>query len=555
MNPPSVGGPARRCRSDQAGFSLLDVTVAVVVLLVILLPIASLLTSTTKVVYQSQFRQTAQILASSRIDQLRIVAAGSLTGPGNQCSSIAPATYSVYAAPFDGVACPGSSPQWPGTPQTTVNVGGVSYQIFIVGGWCALSNFELDERADRDGDRSRCARDRPTAHVLREREGRDAHWVTPADRGAVGAACRIGHVESQHAPVGLDDRRLPVPHGRCDVVVTRRQTVRRQRAASEAEAGTSLVELITAMGVLAVVMAMTVVIVTVVTKTSSTGSNQGAAADYAASDANAVDSFVRGAVSPYNAAQASQQTASSSGPCWGTTSPDPLATGPPPTAAWPAPPSAFQLEETGIIVAHDFDMEWCGYPPGASGSSAGAPHVYEAYIDKTTCSGVADGSCTLKIVDYGAGYQGQSEYDAMAPGLGTVVGSISNLWCDSFCRAGIACSSYLADASAPPQTGCSAPTVAYTTPPLFNYFGSAGVSATTSANGGNGSLNLDSPLLDLASASDDLSLSLVRAVIFSVTVLSQPNLPVSTTSPRRPPGVSVSDQIYLPALGQTNSGS
>jgi Tfp pilus assembly protein PilV len=119
---PSVSGPFG-LRTSDAGFTLLDVVVAITVLMVVLLPIAYLLSTTSKVGASNQNRLTAQSVAASWLDQERALAQQSSSSPPSNISG-----------PVGSV----SSPQWPSTP-VTETVGTITYQIYVAGGWCAYS--------------------------------------------------------------------------------------------------------------------------------------------------------------------------------------------------------------------------------------------------------------------------------------------------------------------------------------------------------------------------------------------------------------------------------
>ncbi len=114
---------ALRSRSrDEEGFALLDVAVAILVLMVVLLPVAYLLSTTSKIQGSNQNRLTAQSLAASWLQQ-ELTAA-------QQSQSSAPS-----------VSTPGGStanPTWPSASGTEI-VGTITYDIYLTGGWCAYS--------------------------------------------------------------------------------------------------------------------------------------------------------------------------------------------------------------------------------------------------------------------------------------------------------------------------------------------------------------------------------------------------------------------------------
>lgn len=128
------GGDGWRGR-DEAGVSMLDAVLASAVVLMILVPMVSVMSSSAGVVASSGHRLTAQGIASGWIQQELATASSSGTGPGTVC------TAGTYAnAGWTDVSCPGApSVSWPSTPTTTETVDAVTYDITVVGGWCALS--------------------------------------------------------------------------------------------------------------------------------------------------------------------------------------------------------------------------------------------------------------------------------------------------------------------------------------------------------------------------------------------------------------------------------
>jgi Tfp pilus assembly protein PilV len=116
----SAGVASSRTFTEQ-GFALLDVAVAILVLMVILLPIAYLLSSTSTLAASNQHRLTAQSLAASWLEQERTSAGQSATSPPSVSSPVG--------------ALPTSWPSAAGTEQ----VGGITYDIYVAGGWCAYS--------------------------------------------------------------------------------------------------------------------------------------------------------------------------------------------------------------------------------------------------------------------------------------------------------------------------------------------------------------------------------------------------------------------------------
>jgi hypothetical protein len=109
-------------KTSEAGFTLLDVVVAISVLMVVLLPIAYLLSTTSKIQGSNQDRLTAQSLAASWLEQTRVSAEESPASPP-----------SVNSASLTG-----SVLTWP-TYIGTENVGTIKYYVYLAGGWCAYS--------------------------------------------------------------------------------------------------------------------------------------------------------------------------------------------------------------------------------------------------------------------------------------------------------------------------------------------------------------------------------------------------------------------------------
>ena len=126
------------------------------------------------------------------------------------------------------------------------------------------------------------------------------------------------------------------------------------------EDGTLLVEMIVSIFLLAVALGMTIIIVGVLTKNVAATENTGTSADYAQSAILTVSSFVKDAVSPTAAASASLNQVPVTSTCWGTS--DVTSQEGTTQDGWPSPGDETELNETtGIIFAHDFDLEFCGY--------------------------------------------------------------------------------------------------------------------------------------------------------------------------------------------------
>lgn len=120
---------------DQAGFSLIEVIIALAVLLAILLPVGNLLITSGSVIANSQFRGTADEVASSDIAQLQSIAV-------NANGVTPPFTTSNIANLALPVSTPSgtTSPSWPTfTSPPTVTLNNEVYTEYIVGDWCGVA--------------------------------------------------------------------------------------------------------------------------------------------------------------------------------------------------------------------------------------------------------------------------------------------------------------------------------------------------------------------------------------------------------------------------------
>jgi hypothetical protein len=98
--------------------------VAIVVLMVVLMPVAYLLSSTTKIAASNQRRLTAQSLAASWLEQERTAG----EQPGTSPPSVSFPTGAGASA-------------WPAFA-TTETVGTTPYYIYLSGGWCAYGGSQ-----------------------------------------------------------------------------------------------------------------------------------------------------------------------------------------------------------------------------------------------------------------------------------------------------------------------------------------------------------------------------------------------------------------------------
>jgi hypothetical protein len=104
----------------EDGFALLDVAIAIVVLMIVLLPVAYLLSTTAKTAATNQHRLTAQSIAASWLEQERTAAELSQNN---------------LPSPPGGTT---SNPTWPAASGTQT-VGTTTYDVYLAGGWCAYS--------------------------------------------------------------------------------------------------------------------------------------------------------------------------------------------------------------------------------------------------------------------------------------------------------------------------------------------------------------------------------------------------------------------------------
>ncbi len=133
------GAAPGRATDHELGFSLIEVLIALSVLMVVLLPAADLLIGTGSVISGSEFRGTAQELASSDIAQLQAIA----SSPGG--SVVTPPFTTVnmganFPLPIN-VPAGTSAPSWPviASPPTST-VQNEDYAQYIVGDWCGIAS-------------------------------------------------------------------------------------------------------------------------------------------------------------------------------------------------------------------------------------------------------------------------------------------------------------------------------------------------------------------------------------------------------------------------------
>ena len=291
------------------------------------------------------------------------------------------------------------------------------------------------------------------------------------------------------------------------------------RGRRRGDAGQSLVEMSVAVGIIAIVLSMASIIALTIIQVSSNGNNKGIAIDTVQSGIVKLEQALGTAVTPSNAYLASLGASTALAnpantsvygssvpslvPCWGQVNADPADVS---SANWgsqynstttaltptPSGTVGYYNENLGIVYAHDFAIEFCGVTPQAANA---VPDVYEAYVNTGACT--AASICPLNLVNFGSTYLSacsSSACPAYAPATpATVTGAtsvpIANVWCDSYCQLGEACSTAItmgANFTAPSgwsTSGCTSSTVATTTPPMFNYY-------AVSSSGSGSSLNV-----------------------------------------------------------------
>lgn len=387
---------------------------------------------------------------------------------------------------------------------------------------------------------------------------------------------------------------------------------RRRRAAGSGrlgpEGGFTLVELLVAMAVSIIALTITAEVVNVVTKDSATQLAVGRETVTGQVALDGVAQYLAGAVTPLEAYAEADDTSlrttvpSGTSPqlCWNSTYPgsapdSPLIADNPDGTTYAAPPyppdtPAVPPDALSVIYAHDYSVELCAYPPGSS-----SPRVFQLTMPFSTCTdpytvaGASSvGDCTLEVVEYPTDY-GVADYNA--PGNGTVVDQVRNVWCDEGCQQALpgssgtgsltngSCWSYLvllSGESAPgPCSGITTGNETSYTPPLFTYAGGTTLASTHNQAATNLDLGCQpagasacdptvpsstttTPVCQAATSppswvtSTDDALCLTQAHIQSIelrlTLLGDPNQAGSASIRATTPRVSVSQTVSLPNL-------
>jgi hypothetical protein len=318
------------------------------------------------------------------------------------------------------------------------------------------------------------------------------------------------------------------------------------------------VELLVALAVFAVALAMTAVIITGISSSASTTLRSVQATDASLNNVQYVDQLIRDIVTHANAYlaesasagnpnadAAATPTAVAGGPCWGSTTYEPAG------ASWQLP-TGTPAYDLAVLKAYDSDIVFCAYRPGSTSATSDLPHIYEIrMVSPVSGASCVIASCTLQVLDWGTGTSAVNPFTATgAP----VVSTIPKIWCDSWCQGcpssgacssgtatwpsgfsnlvyGYSCASLMTAGYVNPPGGCGG-----STPPLYSFFGSS----TTTA------LNSPTANLDMQSAQDAAGLFHIRSVGLSMTSLADQNAapPVTGGSP----GTSISDRIWLENL-------
>jgi hypothetical protein len=350
----------------------------------------------------------------------------------------------------------------------------------------------------------------------------------------------------------------------------------RVRGLGSSEDGVMLIEMVVSVLLLAVAMSMTVIIVSVLTKNVANTANTGVSTDAAQTAVTTLASYVQGAVSPVGAFDAYPGTPIAS-TCWGISNSSSYEGSS--ANGWPVSTEPELNQTTGIIYAHDYDLEFCGYGADASGSSNQTPNVYEIYVSNVGCT--ANNYCPVDVVSYGNSSYSTNDYAAHA---GTLVASIGRVWCDKACQQlGISCASIndalaegLGTAQLPSNYATLCPPGYSGSPPLFNYYTSTGTTGNVDplnwvnayTNSASIPANVNVPTtspgncvatasptfnvascgpLDMYSPNDEQAIQYIQSIVLNMTVLGQDN-PSNTSA--KITSVQIEDQVWLRNLSE-----
>ena len=295
----------------------------------------------------------------------------------------------------------------------------------------------------------------------------------------------------------------------------------RRLGARAGEAGFTVVELMVAMLVMIICLAVSAEVVVAVTHQSSVGLAKGQAAGTSQVAIDGVAQYIEDAVTPLQAFEANAATdgymqGETGSYCWGGATPGVApasqlvgsdATGSvtvPSGVYGSTTPTVVDPSALSIVYAHDYDLELCAYTPGTT-----TPAVFEMYMPYHSCTSTtgADpvGDCTLYVVRYQPFYVPSVDYASYSRGssypnnsiFSTVVDEVHNIWCDQGCLDALPCmptycppthtngscwsqltaNQALGNSSYPLTGACagvSSANESQDTPPLFTYLGSSG---------------------------------------------------------------------------------
>lgn len=257
---------------------------------------------------------------------------------------------------------------------------------------------------------------------------------------------------------------------------------------SRGEVGTTLVELMVAILILSIVVAMGLTMMVSVTDNTLSSTHQGVSSETVQVATQEVAMYVSSAVTPAGAEAAA---GAPSLPCGATSS-----------------------SADSITVANSYSMTFCAYPSVATVSSA---QLYTVTIPSSTCrqsplptaltNGASGGYCTLEVID-----------ESMPSPA--IVYQQDNVWCSYTCQQ--------ADGT-DGTNGSNANPTSTSTPALFTYY--AGPSS--------------GPALTAPVATS--SLGSVTLIVLNLTVLSNVN-PNIALGGNGSPGTTVKREIYLANL-------
>jgi prepilin-type N-terminal cleavage/methylation domain-containing protein len=301
------------------------------------------------------------------------------------------------------------------------------------------------------------------------------------------------------------------------------------------ERGVTLVELLVALLIIGIALSMTVVIMATVGTVSSNELRSSHASETATTGLAEIAQWIRGAVSPMQAADAHGSTveAMSPTPCWGTSDPGPK------NGTALSPDAAASL---AIVTAAPFDLVYCGYAPGNSGAKKpSSPGVYEITIAPNSCRGTT-GYCTLAVYSCGSSFDPgnqsiPSTINYSSPSTcvtkNDVVALLSRIWCNTWCQQG---------GTTQPPPG--------STPPIFSYYPGNSGQETAGGPAPSPLAPPGEPILGLAPGENAVGLSQVQLVVIRVHVLANrnPNLRLGSGAN----GTVESQQIWLDS--QQSSG-